>query len=381
MRSDKVKLLMISGAVGREHSGSIFISDEQARKLEALPKRFDTTLVVKRSGPRQDLTCPLPAGIKATWISGYPSKWHLLTLRRFFFLWKDIKRVDVFLTFVPGIDGLSPLILALIARKPRYSMLIASPIHFRHDASGGRLTAALMRMLMNACALISTRVLANGRALADDLFPPLRRKVREVILSSLTEADFISPKEPDAANVELLWVGRLVPSKRVDVVIQATHLLVERGVGARLTVVGDGPLREDLIKQAESLGLKDRVRFPGWIGDREHLRDYYAPATFFLFPTETEGVSLAVQEAMASGTPVISTGVGGLKDFLRDGEDAVVVHGPDPEAFAEAVLRLLKDPYTYMLLAEGAQRKVSALSNETWVREFNDLVLKDLGRA
>jgi glycosyltransferase involved in cell wall biosynthesis len=369
---------MVSGAVGHDHSGRVLITDEQARKLEGLPTRFDTTLVVKNWGPRKDLTCPLPAGIRPTWIGAYPTKWHVLAPKRFLALRNEVKAADVFLTFVPTLDGLSPLVLALIARKPRYIAMIASPIHFRHSASGGRVTSLLTRALLNACAVMATRVLVNGKALAGYLLPPIRRRATDIILSSLSEGDFIPPREPDPEDVGLLCVCRLVPSKRVDIVIEATHLLAERGVNARLAVVGDGPLRDSLLRQVEVLGLQDRVRFTGWIGDRETLRGFYASASFFLFATEAEGISLAILEAMAGGIPVVSTPAGGLRDFLVDGEDSVVIDEPTPTAFADAVQRVLEESGTYMKLAKRAQRKVSTLTNQAWVRNFHNLVMKDL---
>ena len=369
---------MVSGAVGHDRSGSVLITDEQARKLEALPTRFDTTLVVKNWGPRKDLTCPLPAGIRPTWINSYPTKWHVLAPKRFFALRKEVNEADVFLTFVPTLDGLAPLGLALLGRKPRYILMIASPIHFRRTASGGRATSLLAKALLNACALIATRVLVNGKALAGDLLSPLRRKAIEVILSSISEDDIVPPKEADPEDVGLLCVCRLVPSKRVDIVIEATRLLIERGLKAHLAVVGDGPLRNDLLQQVEALGLQDRVRFAGWVGDRETLRDFYASANFFLLATEAEGISLAILEAMAAGVPVVSTAAGGLKDFLVDGEDSVVINESTPTAFAAAVQRLLEEPVTYMNLAKRAQKKVSALTNQTWVREFHNLVMRDL---
>jgi glycosyltransferase involved in cell wall biosynthesis len=373
----RVRLLMVSGAVGRSHSGNVLISDEQARKLEGLPTRFQTTLVVKNWGPRKDLTCALPAGIRPAWISTYPTKWRLLTPKRLLALKGEVDAADVFLTFVPTLDGLAPLVLALLGRKPRYILMIASPIHFRRTASGGRATSLLVKALLNICALIATRVLVTGKALATDLLPPLRRKVTSVVLSSLSERDILPPREADPEDVRLLCVSRLVRSKRVDIVIAATRLLVDWGVNAHLAIVGDGPLKGELLQQVDALGLHDRVRFGGWIGDREALRAFYASAHLLLSASEAEGISLAVMEAMAAGVPVISTAAGGLSDFLVDGQDSIVV-APHPTAFAAAVQRVFEDPAAYMALANRAQRKVSNLTNEAWVREFHSLVMKDL---
>ena len=308
---------MVSGAVGHYRSGTVLISDEQARKLEGLPTTFDTTLVVKNWGPRKDLTCPLPAGIRPAMISTYPTKWHVLTPKRFFALWKEVVEADIFLTFVPTLDGLAPLLLAWLAGKPRYILMIASPMHFRRTASGGWATSVVTKVLLNACALIATRVLVNGKALADDLLPQLRRRTTDIILSSLSEGDISPPTEPDPEDVALLCVCRLVSSKRVDIVIEATHLLLEEGLNVHLAVVGDGPLMNDLLGRVDSLGLQDRVRLSGWIGDREVLRDVYATSDIFLFATEAEGISLAIMEAMAAGIPVISTAAGGVEGLSR----------------------------------------------------------------
>jgi glycosyltransferase involved in cell wall biosynthesis len=379
--SDKIRLLMVSGAVGVERDGKVYISDEQARKLEALPRFFDVTLVVKERGPRADLTYELPTGIEPAWISTYTSKWGILAPRRFLSLRKVVKENEAFLSFMPMIDGIAPLVLALLARRKRYILLIATPIHFKHIATGGRFIRTALTVLVNICALMATRVLANGSALKEDLIPPLRRRTKEVVVSSISEADFMAPRDPHPGEVRLLCVSRLVPSKRVDVVIRTTRLLAEQGIDVHLDVVGDGPLKGGLVRQVDSLNLNDRVRFTGWVGDRAALRDLYRAATFFVFATETEGISLSVQEAMASGVPVISTAPGGLKAFLRDGEDAVVIDAPDPALFVEAILELVKDPARYALLAKTAQSKVSGLSNETWVREFGSVVTNDLKRV
>lgn len=374
----RVRLLITTGAVGHDRSGSVFISDEQARKLEALPTRFETILVVKNWGLRKDLTCPLPPGIRAAWITTYRTKWHVLFPKRFFALKHEVEAADAFLTFVPTLDGLAPLVMAFVARRPRYILVIASPIHFRHSASGGRASWLLTRSLLNACALIATRVLVNGRALAGDLLPPLRRKATDIILSSLSKDDLIVPTRPDLTDVRLLCVCRLVPSKRVDIVIDAMQLLIDRGINAHLAIVGDGPVRNELSKQVHAIGLDDRVRFAGWIGERETLRRYYASADFFMSATEAEGISLAILEAMAAGLPVISTAPGGLRDFLVHGVDSMVVTDVTPRAFARVVQRLLEEPQTYMALAKKAQEKVSTLTNESWVDTFHRLVLKDL---
>ena len=145
------------------------------------------------------------------------------------------------------------------------------------------------------------------------------------------------------AEVDELWlsVRRLVPRMGLNLALEAfARGGTER---RRLTVVGDGPLRETLEERAAALGIAHAVTFTGAVDD-ETLAAWYAAADVSLVPSVAhEGFGLVVGESLAHGTPVVATNVDGLRDAAR-GSAAVVVCDPDAESLAASVADLLSRP-------------------------------------
>ncbi len=108
----------------------------------------------------------------------------------------------------------------------------------------------------------------------------------------------------------------------------------------RLLLAGDGPLRDRLVRQARDAGLQDRVLIGGsWVRATEFL-----PALdLFVLASRNEGMGRALIEAMASGLPVVATAVGGMPEVLEEGGAGLLVPPGDPQAIAEAIVRLVDD--------------------------------------
>jgi glycosyltransferase involved in cell wall biosynthesis len=242
----------------------------------------------------------------------------------------------------------------------------------------GRVQKLIAWALTNFSALLATRVLVHGDALAEELIVPLRRRVVFVNQSPLTQEDFAPIVDRDL-EAGLLCVCRLIPRKRIDVALRAIRLLHDRGIPARIDVVGDGQERKSLEYLAERLSIADATTFHGFIDDRDQLRSLYRSAFAFLLTSEDEGIALTVMESMAAGTPVISTPATGMRNFLSDGIDALMVERPDPEAMAEAVATLVKDPHVRLSIASAAQAKVRDLTAEGWVDTLHCII--DIDRA
>jgi glycosyltransferase involved in cell wall biosynthesis len=132
-------------------------------------------------------------------------------------------------------------------------------------------------------------------------------------------AFFSSPRVALAREtVHLLFVGRLVPYKCADVVIEALHRLAGLdGKRIRLTIVGDGPERRPLEKLAARLGVSDQVSFAGWVPQRETVR-FYRQADIFCFPSVREFGGAVVLEAMACGLPAIVADYGGIAEYVTE---------------------------------------------------------------
>ena len=157
----------------------------------------------------------------------------------------------------------------------------------------------------------------------------------------------------DAQALVLLQVGRLVPRKGMDVSIRALRLLRDRYcIRARLLIVGGESSVPDcrltpeigrLEQLALSQGVADQVTFVG-CREREALKYYYSAADIFVSTPWYEPFGLTPVEAMACGTPVIGSNVGGIKYTVLDGDNGYLVSPNDPAALAERVAYLHTHP-------------------------------------
>lgn len=153
----------------------------------------------------------------------------------------------------------------------------------------------------------------------------------------------------------VLFVGRLVPYKGVDVLLEALT-----GLNACGLIVGDGPLRTALEARARELDLAGRVRFLGSVASDE-LAAVYRACNVFVLPSVTrqEAFGVVQLEAMAAGKPVVSTDVGtGVGWVNRHGETGYVVPPRDPVALREALRRILADPTLQKSMGDAAARRV-----------------------
>jgi D-inositol-3-phosphate glycosyltransferase len=149
----------------------------------------------------------------------------------------------------------------------------------------------------------------------------------------------------------MLFVGRLEPLKAVDTIVNAASLLQKADPavlsGVRFTIVGGdahNPERRKLAALAESLDVSHLIDFAG-SKDHTQLPYYYSAAEALLMPSDYESFGMVALEAMASGTPVIASGVGGLQYLIRDGETGYLVPVRDAEALAMRLCQLLSNPH------------------------------------
>lgn len=148
--------------------------------------------------------------------------------------------------------------------------------------------------------------------------------------------------------LRLLFVGRLVERKGVEVLVRALpRLLEERDV--RLTVVGEGEREASLRAAARDVGVADRVEFTGFLS-REELSRRYASCDIFVLPAvvdrkgDTEGLGVVLLEALRHERPVVASRAGGIPDIVEDGRTGWLVPPGDPAALARRILYLAARP-------------------------------------
>jgi D-inositol-3-phosphate glycosyltransferase len=166
------------------------------------------------------------------------------------------------------------------------------------------------------------------------------------------------------ANKVILFAGRIEPLKGIDTLLQATALIQQRRPeimeNTCVAIIGGDPWADDpddemarLQELREKLGISNMVTFLG-SKDQDSLPNYYAAAEMVVIPSHYESFGLVALEAMACGTPVIASEVGGLAFLVRDGETGFHVPSRDPDALAERIHYLLANPHCRDWLGEQA---------------------------
>lgn len=155
--------------------------------------------------------------------------------------------------------------------------------------------------------------------------------------------------------VRLLFLGRLIPIKGLNILLDALATPACRDRNWVLTIAGDGD-RDTYHAQAERLGLADRVSFAGWLGP-EQCREHLAAADVLVQPSLFEGLPMAVLEAMAYGLAIVATRVGSVGEAVEDGGSGLLVEPGDAAALAAALERVLTDGDLRAALAASARRR------------------------
>lgn len=173
------------------------------------------------------------------------------------------------------------------------------------------------------------------------------------------EAGFVAPGDPRLPLI--VTIARHDPRKGLDVLLHALAALRQSGMALRACLVGGGPLLAEHRALAERLGLADAVALVGTVPD---TWPYLAAADLFVLPSRTEqSGSLALIEALQSGTAVVASAVDGIREDLTDGEDALLVPPADVAALAGAMRRFLEDA--------GLRRRLARRGQETFLARFS----------
>ena len=242
--------------------------------------------------------------------------------------------------------------LAALSARPR--PVIVHTFH-GHVLEGyfGPARTGLYRTLERGLARVTDRLIGVSEATIDDLVrldvAPRERFALVPLGLDLSPFAGVDARARTDARVELgvaseeillSYVGRIVPIKRLDLLLQAVSRAIPREPRLRLAIVGDGERRPEVERLAESLGIAPRVSFLGY---RRDLPRIAAASDMAVLSSDNEGTPVALMEAGAAGVPAVATRVGGVPVVVGSGCGALVPRG-DATAFADALVVLAHDP-------------------------------------
>jgi len=176
---------------------------------------------------------------------------------------------------------------------------------------------------------VKSEVVSNGIDLAN--FSP-----------SSEYKSFLRKFNLDKESKKILFVGRLMKEKGLDILFQAYQLVNERIPNTRLILVGKGYLRKELEKLAEKLGVDDKVIFTGFISD-ELLKQAYSASDIFVLPSRAETQSLVLLEASAMGLPLVGAKITAIPELVKDGWNGYTFEPENHEDLAQKIIKILSN--------------------------------------
>jgi glycosyltransferase involved in cell wall biosynthesis len=152
-------------------------------------------------------------------------------------------------------------------------------------------------------------------------------------------------------------VGRLVPVKGYDILVEAVQRISDQIPEFICLIVGEGECKETLLRQIQKAGLENRVRLVGF-QNREAVLSILKSSDMFVMPSRYEGTPIALLEAAALGCPILASSTGGIPELVTNNIHALLVPPNDPVALAEGLLRLSADQNYARVLGQNAQQRI-----------------------
>jgi glycosyltransferase involved in cell wall biosynthesis len=238
-----------------------------------------------------------------------------------------------------------------------------------------KIIAPLLRLIWKHAAAI----VANSGGLRTLALNFEHRFPIQIIPNGVDVGRFTPPSGREWALPQLLFVGRLVHQKGLDLLLPALAQLQQ--LPWELVIIGDGPQREPLQQMAAELGLAERIRFAGWQRGAD-LEAEYQHANLFVLPSRHEGMPNVVLEAMASGLPVLATRIAGNEELVLPGETGELVPPENSAALQSALEHLLPDASLRQRMGKAGRARVEAhFSWASAARQYLSLMESARGKA
>ncbi|MGH7769049.1 MAG: glycosyltransferase family 4 protein [Candidatus Binatia bacterium] len=185
-------------------------------------------------------------------------------------------------------------------------------------------------------------------------------KIRVIRNGIASPPDGLCPGHPDGGSFHIGTVGRLVPVKDFDLFLEVAAHMKGSDDGVKFSILGDGPLKEHLMRRARELGIEDSVEF---LAARPDPFPYYRSLHLFLNTSLHEGIPLTLLEAMACGLPVVAPRVGGIPEVIEDGKQGLLVEQRTPADFARSCLEIVR--------SEGLRSAMGSSARERFADHFS----------
>jgi len=293
--------------------------------------------------------CPLPYwdGM-VSYIKNLPKNfWQLVkTIRR------ETKKHDVIFIRLPSLAGMLFFVFAKLYSKP-IALYVGGNI--RTAANRLYVGSRISKMTMNTFACIIefiTRIMVNHSitfVTGKELYQSYNRPYNKIFqtMTSLINKDYINERDDTCQGsiINIVCVAQILPSKGIDYLIDAIHLLRKDNYNVLLDIVGfgNGTYYESLVDKVKKLELESYVKFKGYVTFGSDLFEIYRKADISVLATLSEGLPRVIIESWASGIPFIATNVGGIPGLIVDGENGLLINPGSSVEICKAIKRTISN--------------------------------------
>ena len=265
-------------------------------------------------------------------------------------LTKISKDIDIVIFYVGGANLLPPVLMAKALRKKVITSAIGlgslgyKKVHNNRLFSKGRAFSIILSVTEKTIFSLSDRVIVESPSVI--YFLDLGKYKQKLVTTGARYVDtelFQIKKELRERKNLVGYIGRLEEGKGVMNFFEAIPLILEKQDNLEFFLGGYGPLYDRIKERLRSNNLSRKVELMGWI-PHDKVANYLNELKLLVLPSYSEGLPTIVLEAMACGTPVLATPVGGIPDVIKDGETGFIMENNSPKCFAENIVRVLECP-------------------------------------
>jgi glycosyltransferase involved in cell wall biosynthesis len=303
---------------------------------------------------RVRFVCPPRWAARLLTRAGAKALWMVLAGRRY--------RPDLYMGYHIAPGACSALVAAKLLGRPACYQMTAGPVEVIGGGIGA--TESVGGLLGRPSKVIEAMALSLVRSF--DLVVVRGRKAKEyleerglrgriAVITGAVQDGTVSLQSE--RQIHLVFVGRLAPLKQVDQFISVVETASRVIPSIRAAIVGDGPLMTDLTMRVDRLGLADNIKF---LGKREDVRSIVLNSQVFMLTSQTEGLSIAMIEAMAAGVVPVVADIGELGDVVENGVSGYLVTPNCIAEYVERTLSLLQDQGRWQTFSERAHESALA---------------------
>ena len=344
MNSDVIKICVVSFPWA-SRAPYKFLSD----LLKILEPLSDSIVLIDGSTDRIDVNCEKvkirDIGVKMYYVKDVTPKFYSIMLwgikctvvqiKTSLELFRLSKDVDIVIFYAAYPYYLLPLLSANVLGKKTLEIIIYTP---HTQLNSGSILGKIFRLQDKLLLSLIDYISPESESLITQLnLDRYKDKILPIGARFIDMDSFKVKRNIDERKNIVGYIGRVVEGKGLMNFVKAVPLIMREHEDVEFLIGGDGDLFNEIKRIIDDNGYK--ITLPGWIPE-EKIPDYLNDLKLLVLPTDAEGLPTIILEAMACGTPVLSTSVGGIPDVITDGETGFILEDNSSECIAESILRV-----------------------------------------